>query len=145
MPDDSRIVIAAGVTIPIAELEFRASRSGGPGGQHVNTSSTRIELWWNATRSPSLTAGQRAQVLSRLRSRLTEDGDLRIVASETRSQARNKAMTIERFQAVLAKALAVRKRRKPTRPPRAARERRLAEKRKQSERKRRRQAPGSED
>jgi ribosome-associated protein len=145
MPDDSRIVIAAGVTIPVAELEFRASRSGGPGGQHVNTSSTRIELWWNAARSPSLTAGQRERVLSRLRSRLTEDGELRVVASDTRSQARNKAMTIERFQALLAKALAVRKRRKPTRPPRAARERRLAEKRKQSERKRRRQAPGSED
>jgi ribosome-associated protein len=145
MPDDSRIVIAAGVTIPVAELEFRASRSGGPGGQHVNTSSTRIELWWNAARSPSLTAGQRERVLSRLRSRLTEDGELRVVASDTRSQARNRALTIERFQALLAKALAVRKRRKPTRPPRAARERRLAEKRKQSERKRRRQTPGAED
>jgi ribosome-associated protein len=145
MPDESRIVIAAGVTIPVAELEFRASRSGGPGGQHVNTSSTRIELWWNAARSPSLTAGQRERVLSRLRSRLTEDGELRVVASDTRSQARNRALTIERFQALLAKALAVRKRRKPTRPPRAARERRLAEKRKQSERKRRRQTPGAED
>jgi ribosome-associated protein len=145
MPDESRIVIAAGVTIPVAELEFRASRSGGPGGQHVNTSSTRIELWWNAARSPSLTAGQRERVLSRLRSRLTEDGELRVVASDTRSQARNRALTIERFQALLAKALAVRKRRKPTRPPRAARERRLAEKRKQSERKQRRQTPGAED
>jgi ribosome-associated protein len=145
MPDDSRIVITANVTIPVAELEFRASRSGGPGGQHVNTSSTRIELWWNAARSPSLTAGQRERVLSRLRSRLTEDGELRVVASDTRSQARNRALTIERFQALLAKALAVRKRRKPTRPPRAARERRLAEKRKQSERKRRRQTPGAED
>jgi ribosome-associated protein len=145
MPDDSRIIITPEVTIPVAELEFRASRSGGPGGQHVNTSSTRIELWWNAGRSPSLTAGQRAQVLSRLRSRLTEDGYLRVVASETRSQVRNKALTIERFQELLAKALAVRKRRKPTRPSRTARERRLAEKRKQSERKRRRRAPGAED
>jgi ribosome-associated protein len=145
MPDDSRIVITANVTIPVAELEFRASRSGGPGGQHVNTSSTRIELWWNAARSPSLTAGQRAQVLSRLRPRLTQDGELRVVASETRSQARNKALTIERFQALLAKALAVRKRRKPTKPSRTARERRLADKRKQSERKRHRQAPGGED
>jgi ribosome-associated protein len=145
MPDDSRIAITPTVAIPVAELEFRASRSGGPGGQHVNTSSTRIELWWNAARSLSLTAGQREQVLSRLRSRLTEDGELRIVASETRSQARNKAMTIERFQELLAKALAVRKRRKPTKPSRAARERRLAEKRKQSERKRHRRTPGGED
>jgi ribosome-associated protein len=113
--------------------------------RHCSRGHDPIELWWNAARSPSLTAGQRERVLSRLRSRLTEDGELRVVASDTRSQARNKAMTIERFQALLAKALAVRKRRKPTRPPRAARERRLAEKRKQSERKRRRQAPGSED
>jgi ribosome-associated protein len=145
MTDDSRIVITPEVAIPITELEFRASRSGGPGGQHVNTSSTRIELWWNAARSPSLTAAQRHQVLSRLESRLTEDGELRIVASETRSQARNKALTVERFQELLARALAVRKRRKPTKPSRAARERRLAAKRRQSERKQRRRGPGAED
>jgi len=145
MSEESRIAITPTVAIPVAELEFRASRSGGPGGQHVNTSSTRIELWWNAGRSPSLTADQRTLVLSRLRSRLTEDGDLRVVASETRSQARNKALAIERFQELLARALAVRKRRKPTKPSRRARERRLAEKRKQSERKRHRRAPGAED
>jgi ribosome-associated protein len=145
MVDENRIAVTPTVAIPVTELEFRASRSGGPGGQHVNRSSTRVELWWNAAQSPSLSPDERALALSRLRSRLTEDGALRIVASETRSQTRNRTLAIERFRQVLAQALAVRKRRRPTRPTRAARERRLADKRKQSERKRRRRTPEGED
>ncbi len=145
MPDQARIVVSPSVAIPLAEIEFHASRSGGPGGQHVNTSSTRIELWWDAARSSRLSPDQRTRVLARLRSRLTEDGQLRIVASDTRSQARNRTLAIERFRDLLARALVPPKRRKPTKPSRGARERRLTEKRRQSERKRRRQSPKAED
>jgi ribosome-associated protein len=145
MTEPAAIRVTPTVTIPLAELSFRATRSGGPGGQHVNTSSTRIELWWDARQSPSLREDQRAQVLARLATRLTADGLLRIVASETRSQAQNRELAIERFQEVLARALAVTKRRKPTRPSRAAKERRLTEKKQRGARKRERRLPRGEE
>jgi ribosome-associated protein len=145
MADSTDVVITDLLAIPLSELSFRASRSGGPGGQHVNTSSTRVELWWDLVRSPSLTEEQRAHLRARLRSRLTEDGLLRIVASSTRSQAQNKAEAIRRFQEVLAQAIVVPRRRRPTKPSRAVKERRLARKRKQSERKRERRRPAHED
>lgn len=145
MPEPAAIPITPMVAIPLAELAFRASRSGGPGGQHVNTSSTRVELWWDAGRSPSLSEEQRARVRARLATRVTADGLLRIVASDTRSQARNRELAIARFQEVLARALAVTKRRKATRPSRAARERRLTEKKQRGARKRERRPPRRED
>jgi ribosome-associated protein len=145
MLDDSTLRITPAITIPLAELTFRASRSGGPGGQHVNTSSTRVELWWDAAQSPSLSLEERARVRLRLANRLTEAGQLRIVSAATRSQARNRALAIKRFQETLARALTVPKRRRPTRPSRSAKERRLVEKRKQSERKRERRRPTRED
>lgn len=145
MTEPAAIRVTPAVAIPLAELSFRASRSGGPGGQHVNTSSTRIELWWDARTSPSLREDQRAQVLARLSTRLTADGLLRIVASETRSQAQNRELAIERLQEILARALAVTKRRKATRPSRAAKERRLTEKKQRGARKRERRSPRGED
>jgi ribosome-associated protein len=145
MPEPTAIPITPTVAVPLAELSFRASRSGGPGGQHVNTASTRIELWWNAASSPSLSEDQRDRVRARLATRLTADGLLRIVASETRSQAQNRELAIERFREVLARALAVTKRRKPTRPSRAAKERRLTEKKQRGARKRERRLPRGED
>ncbi len=145
MTEPAALRVTPTVAIPLAELSFRATRSGGPGGQHVNTSSTRIELWWDARTSPSLREDQRSQVLARLAPRLTADGLLRIVASETRSQAQNRELAIERFQEVLARALAVTKRRKATRPSRAAKERRLTEKKQRGARKRERRPPRGED
>ena len=139
------VSILPGVVIPLAELSFSASRSGGPGGQHVNTSSTRIELWWDAVHSPSLNREQRTLLLERIRNRLTEDGLLRLVAATSRSQAQNKAATIERFRQLLARALTPVKRRKPTRPGRAAKERRLSDKREHSERKARRRRPRGDE
>ncbi len=141
MPDPSEIRVTASVRIPLAELSFRASRSGGPGGQHVNTSSTRVELWWDAAASPSLTPTQRERVLAALGSRLTEDGKLRIVSSETRSQSRNRDAAVARFRTALAGALAVRKTRRPTRPTRASKERRLKGKRVRAARKAERRRP----
>src|SRR3954470_4453649 len=87
--------------LPLSELEFRASRSGGPGGQHVNTSSTRIELWWDVERSPSLDPEQRDLLLRRLASRLDSEGRLRLVSSATRSQLRNREDATERLRTVL--------------------------------------------
>jgi ribosome-associated protein len=145
MPDASSIQITDTVAIPLAELRFQASRSGGPGGQHVNTSSTRVELWWDAAGSPSLTEEQRARIRSRLETRLTGDGQLRIVAGTSRSQARNRDETVERFRTLLAGALAVRRARRPTRPTRASKERRLAQKRARSARKKDRRRPPDDE
>ena len=145
MAGPALLPITATVSVPLSELRFQVSRSGGPGGQHVNTSSTRVELWWDAAHSPSLTPEERARVLAKLGTRLTEDGQLRLVSAATRSQAQNRAGAIERFQAVLAQALAVPKRRKATKPSRGVKERRLQEKRQRSERKRERRHRGGDE
>lgn len=138
--DDNLITINDSLRIPRAELSFRATRSGGPGGQHVNTSSTRIELIWNIATSPSLTDAERARLLERLANRIDTEGVLRLVAAGSRSQARNREEVMERFRLVVAAALRVPKARRKTRPSRAARERRLQEKRHRSEIKRRRRS-----
>jgi len=137
---DSVLEISPDLRIPLTELDYQASRSGGPGGQHVNTSSTRIELWWDVARSPSLTEEQRAQLLERLRSRLDSTGRLRLVSSASRSQLRNREDVTERLRSVVASALAVRKKRKPTRPSRAAKAARLDAKRRRALTKERRQS-----
>jgi ribosome-associated protein len=145
MSEDTTLRVTPAVEIPLAELAFQASRSGGPGGQHVNTSSTRVELWWDLLASPSLTEAERARVRRNLANRLTAGGQLRVVSGATRSQARNRVLALERFRELVARALAVPKRRRPTRPSRAVKERRLAEKRQRGERKRQRRPPGNED
>jgi len=129
------------LVLPLAELDYRATRSGGPGGQHVNTSSTRIEVWWDVGSSPALTHEQRTRLLARLSSRLDSDGRLRVVASESRSQLRNREAATERLRELVASALEVRKPRKRTKPSRAARAARLEEKRRRSALKRDRRRP----
>ncbi len=146
MPDgDNFLVITADLSLPQSELEYRASRSGGPGGQHVNTSSTRIEISWNIAASPSLTSAQRLQLLERLGPRLDSAGQLRLVSSATRSQLRNKEDVTARLQQIVAGALAVRKKRKATKPSRAAKAARLEAKRRRAATKRQRKAPGNSD
>jgi ribosome-associated protein len=140
MVDGNYLDITPEVRVPLSELDYQASRSGGPGGQHVNTSSTRIEVWWDVARSPSLSEAQRAQLLERLRSRLDSSGRLRLVSSASRSQLRNREDVTERLRSVVASALAVRKKRKPTRPSRAAKAARLEAKRRRSMTKERRQS-----
>jgi ribosome-associated protein len=125
----------------MSELDYRASRSGGPGGQHVNTSSTRVEVWWDVAGSPILTPEQRDLLLQRLRRRLDSAGRLRLVSSGSRSQLRNKEEVTERLRDVLAAAIAVPKKRKPTKPTRAAKRARLEAKRRRSSTKQRRRAP----
>src|SRR5919107_4026474 len=138
MPEDSALEITPNLRLPFSELDYRASRSGGPGGQHVNTSSTRIEVWWDVAGSPSLTPEQRTQLLERLGPRLDSSGRLRLVSSGSRSQLRNREDVTERPPSVLAGALAVRKKRKPTKPSRAAKATRLEAKRRRASTKQRR-------
>ena len=132
------------LAIPRAELEYRASRSGGPGGQHVNTSSTRVELLWNVLASPALTEAQRARLLEKLSGRIDQEGTLRVVASTHRSQFQNKQEATERLRLLVAEALRVPKRRRKTRPPAAAREARLRAKKRRADVKRAR-GPVRED
>jgi ribosome-associated protein len=145
MDDPSYLDVTATLRIPTAELEYRASRSGGPGGQHVNTSSTRIEVWWDVAGSPSLSAEQRAQLLERLASRLDSTGRLRLVTGESRSQLRNRENVTARLRTVVADALKVRKKRKPTRPTKAAKAARLEAKRRRSSIKRERRRPDHDE
>jgi ribosome-associated protein len=115
--------------IPRTEVSFRATRAGGPGGQHVNTSSTRVELWWNLAESSAPNDAQRALLRERLATRLDGEGWLRLVEAGSRSQLRNRETAEERFRALLTQALRPRKKRKPTRVPRSERARRLEGKR----------------
>jgi ribosome-associated protein len=131
--------IGQGVTIPLGEVELRASRSGGPGGQHANVTASRVEAVFDVRASVALPSALRDRIAARLGPRVTA------VAQESRGQARNRAIALERLRARLADAAAPRKQRRPTRPGRAARDHRLAAKRRQSERKRRRRRPSEED
>jgi ribosome-associated protein len=141
MGDDNNLQITPALRVPISELDYRASRSGGPGGQHVNTSSTRIEVWWDVAGSPSLTPEQRAQLLERLGPRLDSSGRLRLVSSGSRSQLRNREDVTERLRSVVAAALAVRKKRKATKPTRAAKAARVEAKRRRAKIKQHRRSP----
>lgn len=132
------IRVTRSVSLDPGEIELRASRSSGPGGQHANTAETRVEAVLDVEGSGSLTPAQKRRVVSRA------GPVLRAVAQDERSQARNRELAVERLVAKLADALRVERRRVPTRPTDASRERRLAEKRRRAQVKRRRAQPGEE-
>jgi len=127
--------INSSLVIPYSELDVRASRSSGAGGQHVNKTSSRIEISWNVRDSRSLSEEQRQMVLDRLASRVSTEGAIRVVASEMRSQRQNRLRAEERLADLIRRALIVRKKRKPTRRPKAAEEARLASKKLHSKKK----------
>ena len=123
--------ISDSVSIPLTELEYRFSRSSGPGGQHVQKSSTRVELLFDVANSPSLDDQQRARVLKRLAGYVDSAGMLHLTSQSERSQWRNRQEAISRFRALMEKALKRQRRRKPTRPSTASREKRLRDKKRQ--------------
>jgi ribosome-associated protein len=145
MPVEPCLELTSTLCLPLTELEYRASRSGGPGGQHVNTSSTRVEVWWDIAGSPSLSEEQRLRLLQRLRSRLDSSGRLRLVSSGTRSQLRNREEVTRRLRDVVARALEVPKARKRTHPTQASKAARLEAKRRRSAIKRQRHRPAGEE
>ncbi|MDP9070987.1 MAG: aminoacyl-tRNA hydrolase [Actinomycetota bacterium] len=137
MPDELRV--SRTCRIPLAELTWRFSASGGPGGQHANTAHTRVELSFDVARSPSLGPRQRARLLERL------GPVVRVVASDERSQSRNRQLALDRLRSRLAEGLRVRPERRPTAPTGAARRRRLQDKARRQQVKRLRRSPGPEE
>lgn len=135
------VKVSRSVTIPSSEIRFRYSRSGGPGGQHANKTSTKVELSWNAARSNALGPRQRARVMDRLRTRLDADGTLRLSSDTHRSQLRNKEEVLDRLALLVRDGLRVSKQRVATKPTKSATERRLSAKRRRSELKRDRRRP----
>ena len=132
--EGSKLRVTSHLAIPLDELSWRFSGSGGPGGQHANTANTRVEVIFDIAASPSLGPRQRARLLERF------GPSVRVVASDERSQARNRALALERLAERLALALRPVTPRRPTRPTAGSRQRRLNEKRQQSERKRQRRS-----
>ncbi len=132
------------IEIPLREIDIRVSRASGPGGQHVNKASSRVELHWNVRDSTVLTDDQRQRLLRKLESRLSAEGTLRVVAAATRSQHRNRELAEQRLHDVVHRALAVPKKRRTTAPTPASREARLASKHRHSEKKKLRRLPPDE-
>jgi ribosome-associated protein len=137
MEDPMRVTRS--ISVPLSEIEVRVSRSSGPGGQHANVTASRVEATFDVGTSTALNDIEKQRVITRAGPRLTA------VAQDTRSQARNRELALERLRDRLAEALAVRRKRRPTRRPRAAEERRLETKRLRSERKRARRPPSADD
>jgi ribosome-associated protein len=133
-------IVAGAVTIPASELSVAFSRSGGPGGQNVNKVSSKVELRWNPTTTAALTPDDRAWLIDRLRKRLTNDGELIITSSATRDQLKNRDDAASKLALIVRTALERPKPRKATKPSRAAKRRRVHDKRHHSAIKRSRQA-----
>jgi ribosome-associated protein len=127
--------VARGVDIPLEEIELRASRSSGPGGQHANVTASRIEAVFDVKASRALSDEQKRRIMARCGPRVTA------VAQDARGQARNRELALERLRDRLTSALHVPRARRPTKPTKASRERRLEQKRRRSERKATRRRP----
>jgi ribosome-associated protein len=133
--DGESIRVTRSVLLPLAEIDFRFSRSSGPGGQHANRSETRVEARFDVEASHALTDAQKRRVLART------GPIIRAVAQDERSQWRNRELALERVAGQLRDALKVERRRRPTKPTAGSRERRLEDKRRRSETKRLRRDP----
>jgi ribosome-associated protein len=132
-------MVVRGVAIPLSEIELRTSRSSGPGGQHANVTASRVEAVFDVAASSTLTETEKRRLAARLGPRVTA------VAQDSRSQARNRELALERLRGRLAAALAVPRPRRPTQPNQGARRRRLDAKRRAAERKRARRRPTLDD
>ncbi len=132
---EERLRVTRDLSIPLSEITLRASRSSGPGGQHANVTASRIEAIFDVQASRSLSEEQRRRILARSGPRVVA------VAQDTRGQARNRELALQRLAERLARSLAVARPRHSTRPTSASRERRLAAKRRAAERKRDRRRP----
>jgi ribosome-associated protein len=127
------------LSLPLAEIELRTSRSSGPGGQHANVTASRVEAVFDVAGSTALDDAQRARLLERLGPVVTA------VAQDARGQSRNRELALERLAAKIAGGLRVQRKRRPTRPTRSSRQRRLEQKRQRGERKRSRRRPPADE
>jgi ribosome-associated protein len=126
------------LSIPRGELDVRVSRASGAGGQHVNKTSSRVEIFWNIPGSRALSEEQRSRLMEKLASKLTTEGSIRVVTSDMRSQSRNRDLAEERLADLVRRALIVPRKRRATKPTRAAKEARLESKKRHSTKKRNR-------
>lgn len=132
---ENLLAVNESLSIPRSELDVRVSRSSGAGGQHVNKTSSRVEVFWNILASRALDESQRNRLREKLSSRMTTDGSIRVVASDMRSQTRNRELAEERLVDLVRRALIVPKKRRATKPTHASREARLESKKRHSTKK----------
>jgi ribosome-associated protein len=130
---DNAIIINSEVRLPQSEVQYRTARSSGPGGQHVNKTETQVELLFDVAHSPSLSEAQRQRILSKLKNLIDSNGVLHLTAQSERSQLRNRENVMARFQEVLAGALRVPKKRRPTKPSAASKTRRIESKKRRGQ------------
>jgi ribosome-associated protein len=130
------LAVNESLSIPRTELDVRVSRSSGAGGQHVNKTSSRVEIFWNIAGSRAVSEEQRARLREKLASKLTTEGSIRVVASDMRSQSRNRELAEERLADLVRRALVIPRKRRATKPTRAAKEARLDSKKRHSTKKR---------
>lgn len=136
----TELIVTAQIRIPQAEFQYRYSRSSGPGGQNVNKVNSKVTLRWSPGKSPSLPDDVRQRFLSQYASRLTNDGELLVVSQRFRDQERNEADCLEKLAAMLRAVAVPPKRRRPTKPTRGAKERRLQNKSQHAQKKRQRRS-----
>lgn len=129
----SGIRINRNLEIPEHELEFRFTPSGGPGGQHANKASTRVEVVWNVASSTALGPRQRQRLIGALRNRIDGNGNLRLASARQRSQMQNRHEVVDRLQTLVRRSLVPPKKRVGTKPSRASKEKRLAQKKRRSD------------
>ena len=132
---ENLLAVNESLSIPRSELDVRVSRSSGAGGQHVNKTSSRVEIFWNVLTSRVLDDAQRTRLREKLSSRMTSDGSIRVVASDMRSQSRNRELAEKRLADLVRRALIVPKKRRATKPTRASKEARLESKKRHSTKK----------
>ena len=138
---DNTIIINSELRLPQSEVQYRTTRSSGPGGQHVNKTETQVELSFDVAHSPSLTDAQRQRILSKLKNLIDQEGVLHLTAQSERSQLRNREIVTARFQEVLAAALREPKKRRPTKPTAASKARRIESKKRRGQIKQLRRSP----
>jgi ribosome-associated protein len=139
--DTNELIINSELRLPRSEVLYRTARSSGPGGQHVNKNETQVELLFDVAHSPSLNETQRQRILSKLKNVIDSEGVLHLTSQSERSQLRNREAVTQRFRQVLAGALHVPKKRRPTKPTAAAQTRRLENKKRRGQLKQLRRQP----
>ncbi len=145
VPAGDHLVVNNRVSIPMSEFDFEYMRSSGPGGQNVNKTSTKVRLRWNVAASPSVDPGLKQRVYDAYRTRITGDGEFLVTSQRTRDQESNRTDCLEKLAEMIRQVATPPRKRRPTRPTRGSKERRLKSKKQRSRRKEMRRKPGDGD